>query len=79
MYKDHRIDRRRIVFVVLTLTHIISYQLIECLTIGGDYENGEYTFFIYIFASTKQTIIIHYIHTSRRAGATTRGLIHNIS
>lgn len=58
MYKDHRIDRRRIVFVVLTLTHIISYQLIECLTIGGDYENGEYTFHLYI-CKHKTIITLH--------------------
>lgn len=68
MYKHHRIERRhRIAFLVLTLTHIISFQtsLVECLTIGGDYENGKFLNkdFPYFLHPKKQTIITFTLHT----------------
>lgn len=80
MYRNHRIDRRRIVFFVLTLTHIISHQisLIECLTIGGDYENGKlsHKYFLLFLHETNNHYIITYITWVEQ----TRGLIkHNVT
>lgn len=67
MHKNHRIERRRIAVLVLTLTHIISYQisLIECLTVGGDYENGKLSqcviIYFFLHKTNNHYIITHHI------------------